>query len=150
MLALAAAVMVMSNPPIPARISQLAWIQGRWKGEAFGGLLEEEFSLPRGGCILGISRIVKEDDRLIHKEFMEVAEANGSLTYTVTLPSKSSTFFLKEIGQSSVTWELESNPFPRTITYTRAGDRIDIALAGVDAQGSPKLEKLWMQRVRAD
>lgn len=141
------AALLMSSAP--ASLSDLSWLSGRWRGEAFGGILEEEFNEPRGGVILGTSRITGEGDRLIHKEFMEIRAEGETLVYTVTLPGKTDSFRLDSVGDRKVTWAHETNPFPKRITYELKGDKIDILLEGSSSTGAPRTARLWMKKVKS-
>jgi hypothetical protein len=133
---------------VVGNINDLRWMQGRWKGKAFGGTIEEEFSLPGGGCVLGISRITGSNDRLIFKEFMELTQTGTTLTYTVTVPNKIHTFSLGKFGPNEVMWVDPSNKFPQSIHYRREGDSIHVVLKGVQNNGSPQEEVIRMDRVK--
>lgn len=130
------------------KIEDLGWIQGRWKGKAFGGTIEEEFSLPAAGCVLGISRITGENNRLIFKEFMDLSQVGATLSYTVTTPNNIHTFSLGMIGRNEVTWVDPTNKFPQSIHYKREGDSIRVVLKGVSNNGSPQEEVIRMDRVK--
>jgi hypothetical protein len=132
---------------VPASLSDVSWLSGRWKGEGFGGVFEEEYNEPRGGVILGTSRITGEGDKLIHKEFIEIRVEGNTLVYTVTLPTKTDTFRLGSVSKSKITWVHETNPFPRQITYELKIDRIDILLEGVSGSGAARTARLWMKKV---
>lgn len=41
-----------------AELSQIAWMEGHWKGEAFGGLTEELWSPPFGGSMMFSFKLV--------------------------------------------------------------------------------------------
>lgn len=41
-----------------ARLEQVAWIQGHWKGEAFGGTTEEIWSAPEGDSMMFVFRLI--------------------------------------------------------------------------------------------
>lgn len=41
-----------------ATLADIAWIQGHWRGEAFGGIVEEIWSPPLGGSIMGSFKTV--------------------------------------------------------------------------------------------
>lgn len=43
-----------------ASIEELDWIAGHWKGEAFGGIVEEIWSPPLGGSMMCVFRLVNE------------------------------------------------------------------------------------------
>lgn len=48
-----------TTPP-KANLSQVAWMEGHWKGEAFGGITEEIWSPPLGGSMMFVFRLVNE------------------------------------------------------------------------------------------
>ena len=43
-----------------ASLSDLSWLAGHWKGEAFGGITEEMWSPPRGGSMMFVFKLVNE------------------------------------------------------------------------------------------
>lgn len=43
-----------------ATIDQVAWIQGSWQGEAFGGTVEEVWNSPSAGSMMGMFKSKKE------------------------------------------------------------------------------------------
>ncbi len=126
----------------PAKIEDLAWLSGRWTGTAFGGTIEENYGSPAGGCILGTSRIVK-DDKVIHKEYIALEERDGSIVYEVTLPSKVHTFKLQEIKPDQVTWQDPANQWPKTISYKKIEVGVEVTLAGASGE---RTEQFIMKR----
>ncbi|SDQ20384.1 DUF6265 family protein [Flagellimonas zhangzhouensis] len=43
-----------------ANLDQVAWIEGHWKGEAFGGIAEEIWSPPLGNSMMFVFRLVND------------------------------------------------------------------------------------------
>ncbi|MCJ7467070.1 MAG: DUF6265 family protein [Maribacter sp.] len=43
-----------------ADLSQIAWMTGHWKGEAFGGITEEIWSPPLGGSMMCVFKLVSD------------------------------------------------------------------------------------------
>jgi len=43
-----------------ANLSEIAWMEGHWKGEAFGGITEEIWSPPLGGSMMFSFKLVNE------------------------------------------------------------------------------------------
>jgi len=43
-----------------ANLSQVAWMEGHWKGEAFGGITEEIWSPPLAGSMMFVFRLINE------------------------------------------------------------------------------------------
>ncbi|MRI00827.1 hypothetical protein GH721_09840 [Kriegella sp. EG-1] len=48
-----------NNSP-KASISEISWMEGHWKGEAFGGIIEEIWSPPLGGSMMFSFKLVSE------------------------------------------------------------------------------------------
>ena len=46
---------------VQVSINQLAWIEGYWQGEAFGGIVEEIWSAPRGGSMMFVFRHIADN-----------------------------------------------------------------------------------------
>ncbi len=61
-----------------AKITDAAWIQGHWRGEAFGGITEEIWSPPLGGSMMCAFKLVV-DDKVKFYELVTLVEENGSL-----------------------------------------------------------------------
>ena len=62
-----------------ASINDLAWLAGSWEGEAFGGTVEEMWTLPTAGTIVGVFKGVT-DGSVMFYEIEWIAEEEGSLT----------------------------------------------------------------------
>jgi len=43
-----------------AQLSDIAWMEGHWKGEAFGGIVEEIWSPPMGGSMMFSFKLVAD------------------------------------------------------------------------------------------
>jgi hypothetical protein len=66
----------MKSPP--AKLADFAWLQGGWQGTGLGAAVEEVWSAPRAGCMVGMCRVVR-GDRPVFFELITVTEDNGSL-----------------------------------------------------------------------
>jgi hypothetical protein len=62
----------------PAKIADLAWLEGVWLGKGLGGETEEAYSAPLGGAIVGYFRFVK-DGKLVFYEIVTLVEEGGSV-----------------------------------------------------------------------
>jgi hypothetical protein len=49
------------NSPPTATLSDVSWIAGHWKGEAFGGITEEIWSPPLGDSMMFVFKLVVDD-----------------------------------------------------------------------------------------
>ena len=66
----------------PASIEDVSWLVGNWKGEGFGGIVEESWSPVLGGTMMGMFRLVN-DDKVNFYELMVLEESEGSLVLRV-------------------------------------------------------------------
>jgi len=79
------------EPGAEASIDDFAWLVGRWRGEALGGVAEEVWLPPAGGAMSGIFRTVK-DGAVNFYELFTLAEPGLDLR-------------LKHFGADLVGWE---------------------------------------------
>lgn len=61
-----------------ARIQDVAWLAGRWRGPAFGDTAEEVWSSPAGRSMMGMFRVTKDEGASMY-EFITLAEDAGTL-----------------------------------------------------------------------
>jgi hypothetical protein len=57
-----------------ATLEDLAWMEGRWRGKAFGGVAEEIWSAPAGGGMMGMFRLLDEEGKVSLYEFLLIEE----------------------------------------------------------------------------
>ena len=85
-------------PRPAARVADLAWLAGRWTGEGMGGRIDEAWSPPDGGAMVGYFRLVK-DDKPVFYEILTLIEIEGSVEMR-----------LKHVNADMTGWE-EKNDF---------------------------------------
>jgi hypothetical protein len=61
-----------------AKISDMAWLAGTWRGSGLGGENEEIWSEPVGGIMMGMYRMTK-DGKPVFYELLTLSETGGSL-----------------------------------------------------------------------
>lgn len=138
-------------PRPPARIDDVAWLAGAWEGEGLGGTLDEVWSPPKAGAMVGYFRLVK-DGKPVFYEILTLLEAEGSLELR-----------LKHVNPDMTGWE-EKNGFVtfrfvkqdatgvwfEGLTFRRLGeDRLEAFLALRNrTDGTVREEKLVYRRVR--
>ncbi len=82
------------NQPSPkATLDQISWMEGHWKGTAFGGITEEIWSPPLGNSMMFSFKLVV-DGQVEFYELGHIRELNGSLI-----------FELKHFGNDLKGWE---------------------------------------------
>ncbi|MEM7369721.1 MAG: DUF6265 family protein [Bacteroidota bacterium] len=62
----------------PAELTALSWIEGHWRGEAFGGIVEEIWSPALGGSMMGSFKLVN-DGQVSFYELETIVEEQGTL-----------------------------------------------------------------------
>ncbi|MFT5736184.1 MAG: hypothetical protein ACJAU2_001944 [Maribacter sp.] len=76
-----------------ATISEIEWMTGHWKGEAFGGSTEEIWSPPAAASMVFIFRLIVEN-KIVFYEIGHIRELGSSLV-----------FELKHFGPDLKGWE---------------------------------------------
>jgi hypothetical protein len=94
-----------------------AWLAGTWQGEKDGVEMEEYWTDPRGGALLGLHRDVK-GGRLVSFEFMRIQKTDAGLVYFASPGSKPPVpFTLVEQADKRVVFENRQHDFPQRILY---------------------------------
>jgi hypothetical protein len=65
-------------PRPAARVADLAWLSGTWTGEGLGGQIDEVWSAPGGGAMVGHFRLIK-DGKPVFYEILTLLESEGSV-----------------------------------------------------------------------
>lgn len=93
------------------KLKNISWISGNWKGEAFGGLTEENWSEPSGGSMMATFKLIN-DGKVSFYEIEIVREVENTLILQ-----------LKHFNNDLKGWETknETVDFPlKEITPTKA------------------------------
>ncbi len=117
------------SPPSPA--SRLAWLSGCMELRSGPRLIEEQWTSPRGGLMLGMSRTSRNDSILEFEQIRIESRPDG--LYYVASPSRQATteFKATAVLDSSVVFENPSHDFPQKISYRMSGrDSIVASIEG--------------------
>jgi hypothetical protein len=69
-----------ADAPIPqATTADMAWLAGRWTGDGLGGRVEEIWSPPDGGTMMGTFRLIR-DDKVAFYEFLTLRVTDQGLS----------------------------------------------------------------------
>lgn len=124
-----------------AAIDQLAWMSGRWSGNINGVLMEELWTDPAGGIMLGLHRDVAGPKTSF--EFLRIAEVNGRLAYLASPAGQPAVQFpLVESSVKRVVFENRQHDFPQRIIYWMAGAKLCARVEG-PAGGEMNEEWCW-------
>lgn len=122
-LVIAAAAMVLGGwgAGPTARIAEVAWLAGCWEQASGAGLVEEQWTRPRAGLMLGSGRTVR-GDTLIEYEQTRIFERGGRLVYGANPSGQAPAEFESiALSDSAVTFENPAHDFPQRVSYRRRG-----------------------------
>jgi hypothetical protein len=105
--------------PAPARaaVGDLAWMAGPWVGMRGSRSIEERWSPPLGGAMLGVSRTISRGS-MVAFEYLRVVERDGGLVYVAQPNGSSPTeFVLTELGTTRAVFENPRHDSPQRIVY---------------------------------
>ncbi len=137
-----------AREPAPEAAS-LAWLTGCWEGKVEGALVDERWSAPAGGTLLGTSRTVKDDKTVFH-EFMLVRETDGGLLLTIHAEGQQPVSFrLQQLGKSDAIFANAAHDFPQRIVYHRKGNTL-IARAEGEEHGQKRQLRTKLKRAGCD
>ena len=116
----------------PARVDDFAFAAGCWQAVAGDTTMEEQWSRPAGGVMLGTARVVS-GGKTVFTEFVEVREKPEGLVMTVALGiGKPSTSFTRiPAGAGEVVFENKAHDFPQRVFYRRCGADLCAGIEGV-------------------
>jgi hypothetical protein len=98
-------------------IEQLGWLAGHWGGRVGGVETEEHWLAPKGGMMLGMTRIVREGRRSSF-EFLRIAVTTNGVSYFAMPQGRPATEFpVKEAGERKIVFENPKHDFPQRIIY---------------------------------
>lgn len=101
-------------------IERVAWLQGCWQIVSPRRIVEENWTAPRGGNMMGVSRTIRGDS-LVEYELVVVREQGATLTYQAHPSGQpSAVFTAKTVTDSTVIFENLAHDFPQRVGYRRA------------------------------
>lgn len=133
--------------PVPAKavMDDMAWLSGAWVGTrgSQGQIsMEERWTPPLGGAMLGVSRTVSRG-RMSAFEYLRIVERDGGLVYIAQPNGAAPTeFVLTALSDEHGTWRaVFDNPrhdYPKRIVYELSAEGGLTATIGFMKGGSPR------------
>ena len=126
----------------------LDWLVGHWVGEGFGGYVEESWYAPKGGAMVGVFRMVVDDEVKLY-ELVTIAEGEDGLEMRLKHfdPDLSSW----EAKDECLIWPLlsmdEHSARFGPVEYVLDGEGILHSSVEVEDAGGTKVEELVFRRV---
>jgi hypothetical protein len=131
-------------------IAGVAWLQGCWEMSAGSRVVEEHWTAPRAGAMLGLGRTTR-DGRMIEYEMVVLKEQEGQLAYEAHPSGQAATSFLsREVGERIIVFENSGHDFPQRIGYELTGaDTLQAWVEGA-VNGQTRRQEFAYKRVRCD
>jgi hypothetical protein len=111
--------------PAKAAIGDVAWVTGAWvgkRGTAGTTSIEERWSPPLGGAMLGVSRTVR-GGLMVGFEYLRIVERDGGLVYLAQPGGNPPTeFVLTELGSTRAVFENPRHDSPQRIVYEHSAE----------------------------
>lgn len=127
---------------LPARakaaIGDVEWLAGAWVGTRGKSAIEERWSPPLGGAMLGVSRTVSRD-RMVAFEYLRIVERDGGLVYVAQPGGAPPTeFVLTELAGTRAVFENPRHDSPQRIVYELSPEERLSASIGFVKGGRPQ------------
>lgn len=124
--------------PARARISDMAWLADAWVGTRGSSSIEERWTPPLGGAMLGVSRTVKNDS-MVAFEYLRIFQRFGTLVYVAQPGGNPPTeFVLTELGTTRAVFENPRHDSPQRIVYELSSEGTLTASIGFINGGRPQ------------
>lgn len=116
-------------------LHELAFLAGNWVGESGQVEMEEIWTEPKGGVMLGLHRDVAPGKAAFF-EFLRIGVRDGRVICFASPRGCGGTeFLLSKIEDSVVVFENFEPDYPQRIVYRRDGDRLTARIeGGIDGQ----------------
>lgn len=140
----------MSMTAEPADLEKLRFMSGCWTTEGGPLSIEEHWSKPAAGAMLGYGRTVKAG-RMVFFEFMRLESKGADIVYTPRLGTSQPpvAFRLIKLSAAEAVFENPAHDFPQRILYTRKGDNLLARIEGLD-KGKQRAEDFAYRRATCD
>lgn len=121
----------------PASINDLGWLSAVWHLEKNGRSVEEYWTKPAGGSMIGLSRTVAKG-KMVEFEFLRIIEREGKLIYVAQPEGQPPTeFTATSVSVGAVTFENRQHDFPKRIIYRKIGE--NCVTASIDGGEGSKI-----------
>jgi hypothetical protein len=128
-----------------------AWLAGCWASDNADPGSGEQWMVPAGGAMLGMSRTIRAG-KIVNYEFMRIDNApDGKLAFHAQPSGKTpASFELSRLSATELVFENLGHEFPQRIMYRfEAPDRLFASIEG-KRNGASKRIDYPMARVRCD
>lgn len=141
----AALLVAVSSAPAVAQnttgpVESLAWMSGCWEQSTPRRIVQESWSQPAGGTLMGVSRTIvraQGRDTTVEWEFLRIFARDGRAVYEAHPSGQTRAEFVQVRGDDTLAvFENLQHDFPQRIIYRRRG--ADVLLARVEDSTSTR------------
>lgn len=113
-------------------VADVHWLTGCWERRAGTLLVEEQWTTPHAGILLGLSRATR-GDTLVGYEFMRIHARDGALVFDAQPSGQAATEFVASSATArDLLFENAANDFPQRVRYRAVGtDSLAARIEGV-------------------
>ena len=132
----------------PASVENLAWLAGCWASVGAEDGSGEQWTVPAGKTMLGVSRMVRDSETVAY-EFLLIRETEAGEIEYVAKPSgqTGASFLMVRLSEGEVVFENLGHDFPQRITYyLKAGGNLEARIEG-EVKGEIRTVDFPMKRV---
>jgi Domain of unknown function (DUF6265) len=137
-----AVVSAAGSPVVPQQsgINAVAWMHGCWESASPQRIVEEQWTAPRAGSMLGVGR-TSRGERLVEYEFVLLQEHEGRLAYEAHPSGQPSAVFTSStISDTMAVFENPEHDFPQRVGYRKEGP--DAMVAWVEGTENGKQRRV--------
>jgi len=135
---------LLAMPTRAQDLDKLAWLAGCWEMKGGPMVIQETWTKPLAGTMLGTGRTIK-GDRTVFVEFARIDAKEGSIVYTARVDASKTPFKMVKLSDSEVVFENPAHDFPQRIIYRKAGEGIQARVEGME-KGKAKSEDFPYKR----
>jgi hypothetical protein len=127
-----------------ADLAKLHWLQGAWKGTKDGVDMEEHWTSPDGGGLVGMHKDTK-GGRMISFEFFRIVSTDSAGICYLSSPrgAPPTPFCATEVGDARVVFENRAHDFPQRILYWLEKGKLHARIEGSIGGREESEEWVW-------
>ena len=142
LLCLALALPLAAQPKLPPKLDDLAWMTGHWSSTKDGLVMEEIWTSPRGGVMLGLHGDARETKASF--EFIRIAVTPEGIVYFAQPGGRPPTpFTLTEVSGTRAVFANPQHDFPKRIVYWLDAGKL---CARVEGDGESAEQWCWAKK----